>query len=102
VRAMRICCVFAAMFSGLRARAKTRPNQSREPVGQWLSNTNAKMPAVSDHPFDTSVSPHVAETDPVVEQKFSTVHIVYLAAIAAATTGWIWLIARILMWSIAL
>jgi hypothetical protein len=41
-------------------------------------------------------------TDPVLAQKLSTSHIKYLAAIAAATAGWLWLIARILMWSTAL
>ena len=89
------------MFDGLRASADTRLNQrSGEPVRQWLSNANARMPAVSDQPFDTRVSPHAADIDPVLEQKFSTAHIVYLAAIAAATLGWLWLITRILIWVI--
>ena len=91
------------MFSGLRVRAKTRLNQgSGEPVRQWLSKPNAKMPAVSDQPLYTNVSQSAADTDPVLEQKFSTLQIVYLAAIAAATAGWLWLIARILMWEIPL
>ena len=69
---------------------------------QWSSDANARMSAVSDQPFNTSVSPHTADIDPLLEQKFSAAHIVYLATIAAGTAGWLWFIARILMWSIAL
>ena len=91
------------MFGGLRVRAKTQLNQgSGEPVRQWLSKATAKMPAVSDQPLYTNVSRSAADIDPVLEQKFSAAQIVYLATIAAATAGWLWLIARILMWAIAL
>ena len=69
---------------------------------QLVSKTNARMPDVSDQPFGISVPPQAADTDPVLAQKFSPPHIIYLAAIAAATAGWLWLIARILMWSTAL
>jgi hypothetical protein len=89
------------MFSGLRVRAKSQLNQrSGEPVRQWLNN--AKMAAVSDQPLYTNVSQSAADTDPVLERKSSTLQVVYLAAIAAATAGWLWLVARILMWAIPL
>jgi uncharacterized membrane protein len=57
------------------------------------------MPDVPGQPFDISVAPHAADPDPALEQKFSAGHIVYLAAVAAGTAGWRWLIARILMQS---
>ena len=69
---------------------------------QWLSKPNAKMAAVSDQPLYTNVSQSAADTDPVLERKSSTLQIVYLAAVAAATAGWLWLVARILMWAIPL
>jgi hypothetical protein len=91
------------MFRGLKVGAKTRLTQRRgEPVRQWLSEANARMAAVSDQPFNTDVSPHAADIDPLLEQNFSTTHIIYLAAIATGTAGWLWLIARILIWSIPL
>jgi hypothetical protein len=61
-----------------------------------------RLPDASDQPYGTNVPPQAADTDPVLAQKFSASHILYLAAIAAATAGWLWLIARILMWSTAL
>jgi hypothetical protein len=47
------------------------------------------LPDVSDQPYGTNVPPQAADTDPVLAQKFSTSHILYLAAIAAATAGWL-------------
>jgi hypothetical protein len=100
---MRNCCVSAGMFRGLKINAKTRLRQTHgDPVQQWFSDANARMPAVSDQPFNTNVSPRAAGIDPLLEHKFSTAHIVYLAAIAAGTAGWLWLLARILIWSIPL
>jgi hypothetical protein len=71
-------------------------------VRQLVNKTNARMPDMSDQPFGIIVPPQAADTDPVLTQKFSTPHFIYLAAIAAATAGWLWFIARILMWSTAL
>jgi hypothetical protein len=89
------------MFKGLKVSAKARLKQRRgESVRQWLNDANARMPAVSDQPFNTNVSPHAADIGPLLEQKFSTAHIVYLAAIVAGSAGWLWLLARILIWSI--
>jgi hypothetical protein len=65
-----------------------------------LSDENLGKPAVSDQLFDFNVLPHAAGTDMVPEPKYGIVRVIYLAAIAVATIGWLWLIAWIVMYLI--
>ena len=67
---------------------------------QQLSDT--RRPILSDQPSDIRVSLRALETDPVSAPRFYIANIIYLAAVAAATAGWLWLIARVLMRSLAL
>jgi hypothetical protein len=58
---------------------------------------------VSDRLFDFVPSPHVAGSDPLAKPKYDLVlYVLYLAAIAVGTIGWLWFIVWSVMWSIGL
>jgi hypothetical protein len=69
-------------------------------VQQQLSDT--RRPTLSDQPSDIRVSLRALETDPVPEPRFYIANIIYLVSVGTATAGWLWLIARVLMRSLAL
>jgi hypothetical protein len=57
---------------------------------------------MSDQLFGFSESPPTRGTGMVPEPKYAMVHAIYLASIAVATIGWLWLIVWGVMQSIRL
>jgi hypothetical protein len=57
---------------------------------------------MSDKLFGANLSPRKAPKDKISRPNYGAVHFIYLGVVAIATTGWLWFIARIAMWSIGL
>jgi hypothetical protein len=57
---------------------------------------------MSDKLFGANLSPRKAPKNKISRPNYGAVHFIYLGVVAIATTGWLWFIARIAMWSIGL
>jgi hypothetical protein len=57
---------------------------------------------MSDKLFDANLSQRKAPKNEISQSDFGAVHLIYLGVVAVATTGWLWFITRIAMWSIGL